>query len=479
MNEQIDRLRMKQLEDNMLQDLEMLKAFEDEIRYESDPGKRIQYNKRIDHFRISFNKNQQELNTLETRIKMLCNHPQDEQFESSLGNEIMKPYIIDKRISSDRTDEKLGQYDKTAANTIKQVGNMSDRTLMKIEINNGNEKLSHEEIVNSLKNINNINEVNISNKSSLSQSSPHWQACAEVFADVKENEKSISFINEFFNTHIIKKLYKWDICIKIPRRGEFIYDEHKRRCKDLNRLYDINSDSIDKETIEFKSILIFDDAIVSGELIRKVLDLALTKRPKKVSVACLFAVDKTILELKELYPSTEFLCASVISKEEFYNNYHKLIFPYLDYISLPIQKNRPILQIKFTNIIDKHYIFDFFIKYGEIIKEESRIAREYPDRDKKSLILNQHFLRNIEFFCIMEDLEVLNLQKMIIDLRIYLRNDEYTMLIIEPIIREAYVEKYSLDIDRLDYYGKSNLLQYFLREVLNNITSIESINLNL
>lgn len=64
--------RLKDLEDNIQQDQNLLKNYEDELRYEGDPRRRARYNREIDRSRESANRYQQEYNEM---LKQITGEP--------------------------------------------------------------------------------------------------------------------------------------------------------------------------------------------------------------------------------------------------------------------------------------------------------------------------------------------------------------------------------------------------------------------
>ena len=68
MNEDLTEKRLKALEDSMRQDLDLLKNYEDELRYEPDPSIREKYRRNIEQLRKSLAHNQQERDELEKQV---------------------------------------------------------------------------------------------------------------------------------------------------------------------------------------------------------------------------------------------------------------------------------------------------------------------------------------------------------------------------------------------------------------------------
>lgn len=61
-------LRLKHLDDNIEQDLALLKKYEDTLRYEDEPRRKAKYQREIEQLRESANRYQQELDELQKQI---------------------------------------------------------------------------------------------------------------------------------------------------------------------------------------------------------------------------------------------------------------------------------------------------------------------------------------------------------------------------------------------------------------------------
>ena len=68
MNDDLIRQRIRDLEDNLRQDLKLLKDFEDAIRLEDDPRRKARYRQDIERQRESLDRNQNEYDDLESQI---------------------------------------------------------------------------------------------------------------------------------------------------------------------------------------------------------------------------------------------------------------------------------------------------------------------------------------------------------------------------------------------------------------------------
>ena len=68
MNEDITEKRVKDLEDNIHQDLDLLKEYEDELRYETDPRHKGKYRREIERQHESLTRNQKEYDELRRQM---------------------------------------------------------------------------------------------------------------------------------------------------------------------------------------------------------------------------------------------------------------------------------------------------------------------------------------------------------------------------------------------------------------------------
>jgi septal ring factor EnvC (AmiA/AmiB activator) len=62
------KLRLKHLEDNIEQDLNLRKQYEDTLRFEDEPRRKAKYQREIEQLRESANRYQQELDELQKQI---------------------------------------------------------------------------------------------------------------------------------------------------------------------------------------------------------------------------------------------------------------------------------------------------------------------------------------------------------------------------------------------------------------------------
>ena len=107
-------LRLHQLTDNIRQDLNLLKEYEDELRYETDPGLRGKYRRRIERYRESLTRYQREYDEL---CKQVTGEPPAEMVDTAdllrqmnvkldgllIGQETIRNALLDRFDASEQT----------------------------------------------------------------------------------------------------------------------------------------------------------------------------------------------------------------------------------------------------------------------------------------------------------------------------------------------------------------------------------------
>jgi hypothetical protein len=222
-----------------------------------------------------------------------------------------------------------------------------------------------------------------------------------------------------------------------------------------------------KEIIENRSLLIFDDSIRDGKTIRRILSLVSKYRPKSINIATLIAREDSLSALRKDFPKIEFCPALEVSGDDFGATYTKKIFPYLGYICAPLQNDHPRLIIKFLKVPDKNTIIRFFNLYGEVSYDDDWEILEQPNRMKLSFILDKTFAPQFKILNVIEKFGGLDRSDLIIKVKIYLRKDNGSTLTLQPMILEGFnannfVTESTIGI--LDYHIKKMFLLEFLVE---------------
>lgn len=289
----------------------------------------------------------------------------------------------------------------------------------------------------------------------------------------KDSNDSISLINDFFDANIIANIKEWDFCIKVERKGSAIYSEQQTRYTELRYLYSLNYKEVKanieiKKLIKNKSILIFDDSIRMGRTIKSVLQLVLSLSPYSVTVASLITRDESMKKLKSEFPDVAFISAlEAKSSEEFGSFYTKKIFPYLEYICTPLQNDHPRLVIEFKKEPSEKTIFKFFELYGQTIRDESISCASSIGRIKGCVLLNKSIVSQVNILNIVYRMGIIDKDKLIIKIRIFLKKGQRSTLILQPMILEGLTDNNGLisqssQIKSIDYHIKKMFLFEFL-----------------
>jgi hypothetical protein len=290
-----------------------------------------------------------------------------------------------------------------------------------------------------------------------------WPSSAEDF------EGSLALINNFFDAQIIPHMSKWDICIKIERKGALIFDEQQTRRNMLACLTDFKDGRLDgiKELLENKSLLIFDDSINDGYNIRRVLNLVLEAKPTSVTVSTLICREDTLIDLQNDYSTVQFEYALVESEDNFSCTYGKKIYPYLEYICKPIQNDHPILIIYFSECPDENIIFNFFQQYGTLESEKWPYLDNYNDRFKYHVVLNKSYINQLKICDELSETGCLSMDELCAKIRIYLRKDGNGILILQSMILEGFTDcedrtQNDVQLKLIDFEAKKCVLIEFL-----------------
>jgi septation ring formation regulator EzrA len=115
-------LRTQQLEDNILQDLELLKGYEDELRYETDPSLRGKYRLRIERQRESYTRNRQEYDELQ-KVPSILDGMEVHRVPES---ELQEALSAVQQALSEIKQNKTGRYDPQLVSEAKNLSEVVD-----------------------------------------------------------------------------------------------------------------------------------------------------------------------------------------------------------------------------------------------------------------------------------------------------------------------------------------------------------------
>jgi len=115
-----DEVRMQQLADNINQDLDLLKDYEDELRYETDPRMMAKYRRDIERQRESLALNQQEYDAIMKSAQgVIESHPVPEKELQDTLNAVQQTI-------SEIRQSKAGQYSPHLVSKVKKVSGIID-----------------------------------------------------------------------------------------------------------------------------------------------------------------------------------------------------------------------------------------------------------------------------------------------------------------------------------------------------------------
>ncbi|WP_321429853.1 phosphoribosyltransferase [uncultured Methanolobus sp.] len=181
---------------------------------------------------------------------------------------------------------------------------------------------------------------------------------------------------------------KWDIIVKIDRKGILLYDDITRgELLNVKCVANYNSFLNNETLFKNKKILLFDDSIHKGKTILKNINIISEHNPHSLDIAVVLADKNVFSNLKRKFHKSKinFMNPYMFgnNEEHFLLLYKKYISPYLDYICLPQTKDLIIDKITFKGYLDDETLINLFSD-----KESSiRIYKSFDDRSKMEMKL--------------------------------------------------------------------------------------------
>jgi hypothetical protein len=190
---------------------------------------------------------------------------------------------------------------------------------------------------------------------------------------------------------------KWDVIVKIDRKGILIFDDITRGISlEVKCVANYKFFLSDKNLYENKKILLFDDSIHEGKTIVKAIDSILIHNPSSLDIAAVLAEKNVFKQLKMKFcePNINFMEPYMFGDGEkhFSSLYKKYISPYLDYICLPQTKDLITDKIICPTYMNDETIINLFSN-----KEASiRVYQSYDDRKKMEMKIKCNIKELIE-----------------------------------------------------------------------------------
>lgn len=276
-------------------------------------------------------------------------------------------------------------------------------------------------------------------------------------------KKSMTLINDFFDKTIIPTLDTFDIFITVDRKGSIIFKEQSEIKMCIKTKPIITEDHIDanKDFLEKKSVLVFDDSIEDGATIRPIIDRLQQLNVGEITVAILISREDSLRQLQGEWGDIKFISAIVVKPGEFSITYGKSVWPYLDYICQPIQEDHPLLVIHFSESISVDMIKHFFLNYGEVLIDYSSVEfTGYSNRIKGHIELKNKISAGLAKDTNYSQLD----EEIILKIRFYFRFDKNqdSTLTFQPILLESSTT--DDPIEDIDLYLKKQIIKEVILE---------------
>ncbi|GEM_PF-2218101 len=245
--------------------------------------------------------------------------------------------------------------------------------------------------------------------------------------------ESINFVAKFFDEKILPNIrsHRWNLGIKIARRGAQIYKDQSLSKRDLKLLHTINDYDIDGniELIMGKSLLVFDESINDAGNIVRVLD-KIYPLSRDITVAVPIAKLTPLNWLPSVYLGVNFICGLTVKEETFTSSYNDNIQPYLGCICLPLQCDHPLVAIEFTGNLNDMVLNRILSPYGQLLfDEENNYLQLFEDRYKKSFVFKSECIAKL-----FPRMSYLDASEDNLKIRIYFRKNYTNTIIFQPMV---------------------------------------------
>lgn len=194
---------------------------------------------------------------------------------------------------------------------------------------------------------------------------------------------SLQFENDFktFIDDNLQELLKYEIVIKIKRKGKAIFDDLVEDCPQLRKLIPFSDPAIiyNVSKIKDRPIIIFDDSIHHGVSASKILDLLKKIGSGKILYLSVVAQKDSLNDLKSKYTERDnikFLHYKEYNEEDYSNFYSKYMFGYLDHVNRSLENDHTIVKLKINKLIEKEDLLELFNNQKDFKYEIERIVEK-------------------------------------------------------------------------------------------------------
>lgn len=217
-----------------------------------------------------------------------------------------------------------------------------------------------------------------------------------VSADELINNFRHDLLN-FFQDQVIDNVHKWDIIVKIDRKGILVFDDLIKDAQLSIEILQIPSFDIPhkKKIFQNKRVLVFDDSIRTGGQISTAIDEINTLGVISISVAVVLAKEDTYEKLKEEYKNINFIQYKILNDVDFLYFFGKYMPSYFDYICMPQTKDLRVIKFTIPCKLSKSDVVNLF-NTGKRKVEIIKTGIEYDDRFKMILEFTDDEIKEIE-----------------------------------------------------------------------------------
>lgn len=182
---------------------------------------------------------------------------------------------------------------------------------------------------------------------------------------------------EFISDHL-EDLLKYDLVIKMKRKGKAIFDDLIERYPSLEKLVQYADPAVvfNIEKIKGRKILIFDDSIHHSNSARNILDLLKSIGYKEILFLTVVAQKNSLESLKKEYPDVMFLQYEIKDEEEYKKFYADYMIGYLDHVNRSLENDHTLIKLKIDTLIKKEEFIEIFEENKNYIYEVERIVEK-------------------------------------------------------------------------------------------------------
>lgn len=193
-------------------------------------------------------------------------------------------------------------------------------------------------------------------------------------------EKALQIEEKFkeFISSQLDDLLKYDLVIKMKRKGKAIFDDLIERYPSLEKLVQYTDPAVvfNIEKIQGRRILIFDDSIHHSRSARNIIDLLKMIGYEKILFLTIIAQKNSLESLRKEYPDVIFLQYEIKDEEEYKKFYAEYMIGYLDHVNRSLENDHTLIKLKIDTLIEKEQFIKIFEENRNYIYEVERIVEK-------------------------------------------------------------------------------------------------------